>query len=47
MQKPLVWASALTETTKSNYGKALGRFQQFCVLMELNPMEATGLDVST
>ena len=40
-------ASALTSTTKVNYGKAWARFLYFCDKMGYNPMEASGQELAT
>ena len=40
-------ASALANSTKGNYGKAWGRYLQFCDKKGLNPIEATGLEVAS
>ena len=40
-------ASALVNSTKTNYGKAWARFLDFCDKMGYNSMEASGQDIAT
>ena len=40
-------ASALTSSTKANYGKAWGRFLSFCNKMGYDPMEVSGPELAT
>ena len=40
-------AWALTDSTKTNYGKAWAWFLDFCDKMGYNPMEASGQDIAT
>ena len=39
-------ASALADSTQSNYSKAWARFLDFCDKMGYNPMEASGKDIA-
>ena len=43
----LLAALALASSTKANYGKAWGRFLDFCDKMGYNPMEASGQELAT
>ena len=43
----LLAAITLAKSTKGYYGKAWGRFEQFCDQMGLNPMEASGWDIAS
>ena len=40
-------ALALAPTTKTTYGRALGRFTSFCATMGYNPMEVSGTELAT
>ena len=43
----MLTASALANSTKSNYGKAWAWYLDFCDKMGLDPMEASGQDIAT